>query len=46
MSIYICDDGAGECVAKVDGLESQYICVRVGAVMGKRKNEYFNKYMY
>lgn len=46
MSIYMNKDGNVECVAKVDGLESQYICVRVGAVMGKRKNECFNKYMY
>lgn len=60
------EDGAGECVEKVDGVECQYICtrvevwsvwqewmvlnvnicVRMGVVMGKRKNECFNKYMY
>ena len=41
MSIYMNKDGNVECVAKVDGLESQYICVRMGAVMEKKKNEYF-----
>lgn len=27
MSIYIYEDGTGECVARVDVLECQYICV-------------------
>ena len=34
---YICDDGAGECIVKVDVLGCQYICTRMGVVMAKRR---------
>ena len=34
---YICEDGTGECVARVDVLESQCIYTRMGVVMAKRR---------
>ena len=34
---YICEAGAEECVARVDGAECKYICTRMGVVMAKRR---------
>ena len=31
------EDGAGECIVKVDVLGCQYICTRMGVVMAKRR---------